>query len=87
MHLWVSTVIVIVVVIFSFTLEMKSVKVELMAILVYCNILTLDAEKQDAINLFLGNYIAQDGKPPLWELSSDYHLHNEDPRQRTKRRQ
>ncbi|CAO3675791.1 unnamed protein product [Umbelopsis ramanniana] len=46
----------------------------------------VDAEKQDAINLFLGNYISQDGKPPLWELSSDYHLHNEDPRQRTKRR-
>lgn len=46
-----------------------------------------DAEKQDAINLFLGNYVPEEGKPPLWELSSDYHLHNEDPRMRTKRRQ
>ncbi|GAB5587403.1 phosphatidylinositol-3 [Umbelopsis nana] len=46
----------------------------------------VDAEKQDAINLFLGNYVPEEGKPPLWELSSDYHLHNEDPRMRTKRR-
>jgi hypothetical protein len=46
-----------------------------------------DAEKQDAINLFLGNYIPEEGLPPLWELSSDYHLHNEDPRNRSKRRQ
>lgn len=46
-----------------------------------------DAEKQDAINLFLGNYIPEEGRVPLWELSSDYHLHNEDPRNRTKRRQ
>eukprot|EP00850_Spirogloea_muscicola_P018409 SM000168S02608 [mRNA] locus=s168:133636:139322:- [translate_table: standard] len=40
----------------------------------YSNAYT-DAEKQDAINLFLGNYIPQDGKPSLWELDSDYHLH------------
>ncbi|CAM0140332.1 unnamed protein product, partial [Umbelopsis sp. WA50703] len=46
----------------------------------------VDAEKQDAINLFLGNYIPEEGLPPLWELSSDYHLHNEDPRNRSKRR-
>eukprot|EP00850_Spirogloea_muscicola_P023326 SM000347S13000 [mRNA] locus=s347:78024:83650:- [translate_table: standard] len=40
----------------------------------YSNAYT-DAEKQDAINLFLGNYIPQEGKPSLWELDSDYHLH------------
>lgn len=34
-----------------------------------------DPEKQDAINLFLGNFIpCQDG-PALWELGSDYFMH------------
>ncbi|KAG0336490.1 phosphatidylinositol-3,5-bisphosphate 5-phosphatase, partial [Podila humilis] len=36
----------------------------------------VDAEKQDAMNLFLGNYIVQSGQPALWELPGDYHLHN-----------
>ncbi|KAG0228051.1 phosphatidylinositol-3,5-bisphosphate 5-phosphatase [Mortierella sp. GBA43] len=37
----------------------------------------VDAEKQDAMNLFLGNYRARKGVgPALWELPSDYHLHN-----------
>src|SRR5689334_16690764 len=37
----------------------------------------LDAEKQDAMNLFLGNYRVQKGTgPALWELPGDYHLHN-----------
>ncbi|KAI7860657.1 SacI homology domain-containing protein [Circinella umbellata] len=45
-----------------------------------------DADKQDAINLFLGNFVTEDGQPMLWELNSDYHLHNQDPRiQPTKR--
>ncbi|KAI8086042.1 polyphosphoinositide phosphatase [Halteromyces radiatus] len=39
-----------------------------------------DADKQDAINLFLGNFVTKDGQPMLWELNSDYHLHNQDPR-------
>lgn len=39
-----------------------------------------DADKQDAINLFLGNFVSEDGQPMLWELNSDYHLHNQDPR-------
>lgn len=39
-----------------------------------------DADKQDAINLFLGNFVTEDGQPMLWELHSDYHLHNQDPR-------
>eukprot|EP01018_Ginkgo_biloba_P039449 Gb_30553 [translate_table: standard] len=33
----------------------------------------LDAEKQDAINVFLGHFQPQHGKPALWELDSDQH--------------
>ncbi|XP_024973436.1 phosphoinositide phosphatase SAC2-like isoform X1 [Cynara cardunculus var. scolymus] len=33
----------------------------------------MDAEKQDAINVFLGHYQPQLGKPALWELDSDQH--------------
>ncbi|KAI3773268.1 hypothetical protein L1987_47793 [Smallanthus sonchifolius] len=35
----------------------------------------MDAEKQDAINVFLGHYQPQHGRPALWELDSDQH-HN-----------
>ncbi|ORX58769.1 hypothetical protein DM01DRAFT_1333388 [Hesseltinella vesiculosa] len=45
-----------------------------------------DGEKQDAINLFLGNFVTKDGQPMLWELNSDYHLHNQDPRIKAPRR-
>ncbi|XP_021691278.2 phosphoinositide phosphatase SAC3 isoform X2 [Hevea brasiliensis] len=31
----------------------------------------MDAEKQDAINVFLGHFLPQLGKPALWELNSD----------------
>ncbi|KAF9578141.1 phosphatidylinositol-3,5-bisphosphate 5-phosphatase, partial [Lunasporangiospora selenospora] len=34
------------------------------------------AEKQDSMNLFLGNYIVRSGQPALWELPGDHHLHN-----------
>lgn len=34
-----------------------------------------DAEKQQAMNLFLGNFVPQPGKPAVWELGSDKHLH------------
>ncbi|CAM6086971.1 unnamed protein product [Calypogeia fissa] len=40
----------------------------------YSNTYT-DGEKQDAINLFLGHFQPQDGKPALWDLDSDYYLH------------
>ncbi|KAJ1658606.1 phosphatidylinositol-3,5-bisphosphate 5-phosphatase [Dispira simplex] len=40
----------------------------------------IDSEKQDAINLFLGNFVSRTGEPTLWELSTDYFLHNRDPR-------
>ncbi|XVF48829.1 hypothetical protein PTKIN_Ptkin03bG0219800 [Pterospermum kingtungense] len=33
----------------------------------------MDAEKQDAINVFLGHFQPQPGKPALWELRSDQH--------------
>ncbi|XP_044463906.1 phosphoinositide phosphatase SAC3-like isoform X2 [Mangifera indica] len=33
----------------------------------------MDAEKQDAINVFLGHFRPQQGKPALWELDSDQH--------------
>ncbi|KAF9201302.1 phosphatidylinositol-3,5-bisphosphate 5-phosphatase [Haplosporangium sp. Z 27] len=37
----------------------------------------VDAEKQDAMNLFLGNYRVRKGAgPALWELPGDHHLHN-----------
>ncbi|KAJ6792824.1 phosphoinositide phosphatase SAC2-like [Iris pallida] len=39
----------------------------------YYNNAYMDAEKQEAINLFLGYFQPQLGKPALWELSSDEH--------------
>ncbi|KAE9609949.1 putative SAC domain-containing protein [Lupinus albus] len=33
----------------------------------------MDAVKQDAINVFLGHFQPQQGKPALWELGSDQH--------------
>ncbi|PSK53085.1 Polyphosphoinositide phosphatase [Elsinoe australis] len=40
----------------------------------------LDSQRQEAYNLFLGNYIYTQGQPMLWELSSDYYLHHSDPK-------
>ncbi|XP_024519618.1 phosphoinositide phosphatase SAC1 [Selaginella moellendorffii] len=40
----------------------------------YSNTYT-DGEKQDAMNLFLGYFQPQEGKPALWDLDSDYYLH------------
>lgn len=36
----------------------------------------VDSQRQDAINLFLGNYVWEQGKPVLWEYATDYYLHN-----------
>ncbi|GFZ04316.1 phosphoinositide phosphatase family protein [Actinidia rufa] len=33
----------------------------------------MDAEKQDAINVFLGHFQPHQGKPALWEMDSDQH--------------
>ncbi|TMW66258.1 hypothetical protein Poli38472_004023 [Pythium oligandrum] len=41
----------------------------------YSNSFT-DMAKQDAINIFLGHFVPKEGEPPLWELESDYYLHN-----------
>jgi hypothetical protein len=40
----------------------------------------LDSQRQEAYNLFLGNYIFTQGQPMLWDLPTDYYLHHEDPR-------
>ena len=37
----------------------------------------IDSQRQDAINLFLGNYIWKEDEPPIWELNTDFYLHNE----------
>lgn len=46
----------------------------------YSNSFT-DAEKQDAINLFLGYYkiSSTPGSNHLWDLKTDYYLHNDEP--------
>lgn len=36
----------------------------------------MDLIRQEAINLFLGNYIYDPNKPKLWELQNDFYLHN-----------
>ena len=38
--------------------------------------LFLDADKQNAINLFLGVYKPGKSVIPIWELLTDYYLHN-----------
>lgn len=35
-----------------------------------------DQEKQHTINLFLGLFIPEEGKPQIWELFTDYYLHH-----------
>ena len=40
----------------------------------------LDSQRQEAYNLFLGNYILTQGQPMLWDLASDYYLHHTNPR-------
>ncbi|ESO98034.1 hypothetical protein LOTGIDRAFT_143268 [Lottia gigantea] len=35
-----------------------------------------DLEKQQAINLFLGIFVPQEDKANIWELTTDYYLHN-----------
>lgn len=47
----------------------------------YSNSFT-DAEKQDAINLFLGNFIPKVSRQNLWDLPTDFYLHNNHPTRR-----
>lgn len=37
----------------------------------------MDAQRQDAINLFLGNYVWKEDQPSLWEMNTDHYLHND----------
>ncbi|KAL5009502.1 hypothetical protein ScPMuIL_011807 [Solemya velum] len=37
-----------------------------------------DLEKQQAINVFLGVFKPKEGKPNIWELPTDYYLHNKE---------
>ncbi|MCJ1288222.1 phosphatidylinositol-3,5-bisphosphate 5-phosphatase [Xylographa opegraphella] len=46
----------------------------------YYNNSFLDGQRQEAYNLFLGNYTFTQGQPMLWDLSTDYYLHHSDPR-------
>ena len=46
----------------------------------YYNNSFLDNQRQEAYNLFLGNYIFTQGQPMLWDLVTDYYLHHENPR-------
>lgn len=39
-----------------------------------------DRQRQEAYNLFLGNYTFMHGQPLLWDLTTDYYLHHADPR-------
>ncbi|KAF4952644.1 hypothetical protein FGADI_6534 [Fusarium gaditjirri] len=47
----------------------------------YYNNSFLDSQRQEAYNLFLGNYIFTQGQPMLWDLATDYYLHHADPRE------
>ena len=46
----------------------------------YYNNSFLDKQRQEAYNLFLGNYVYISGQPMLWDLTTDYYLHHTDPR-------
>ncbi|KAF3163708.1 phosphatidylinositol-3,5-bisphosphate 5-phosphatase [Orbilia oligospora] len=52
----------------------------------YYNNSFMDAQRQEAINLFLGNYIFAKGQPMLWDLETDYYLHHADPRMEKNKR-
>ena len=52
----------------------------------YYNNSFLDSQRQEAYNLFLGNYIFTQGQPMLWDLATDYYLHHSDPRAWSRKR-
>ncbi|XP_014233608.1 polyphosphoinositide phosphatase isoform X2 [Trichogramma pretiosum] len=35
-----------------------------------------DQEKQQAINLFLGLFVPEEGRSPIWEVPTDYYIHH-----------
>lgn len=38
-----------------------------------------DSEKQHTINIFLGIFIPDRTKPPIWDMQTDYYLHQQFP--------
>ena len=46
----------------------------------YYNNSFMDRQRQEAYNLFLGNYTFAQGEPMLWDLATDYYLHHADPK-------
>lgn len=46
----------------------------------YYNNSLFDGQRQEAYNLFLGNYKYEPSQPLLWDLSTDYYLHHAHPR-------
>ncbi|KAJ9155115.1 Polyphosphoinositide phosphatase [Pleurostoma richardsiae] len=52
----------------------------------YYNNSFMDGQRQEAYNLFLGNYIFAQGQPMLWDLATDYYLHHADPRSWSEKR-
>ncbi|KAI9725233.1 MAG: phosphatidylinositol-3,5-bisphosphate 5-phosphatase [Chrysothrix sp. TS-e1954] len=46
----------------------------------------LDNQRQEAYNLFLGNYVYASGQPMLWDLQNDYYLHHTAPQNKLQRR-
>lgn len=46
----------------------------------YYNNSFLDSQRQEAYNLFLGNYVYRAGQPLLWDIATDYYLHHTNPR-------
>ncbi|PTB80813.1 hypothetical protein M440DRAFT_1389014 [Trichoderma longibrachiatum ATCC 18648] len=51
----------------------------------YYNNSFLDSQRQEAYNLFLGNYIFTQGQPMLWDLPTDYYLHHANPKEWTEK--
>ncbi|XP_043270839.1 polyphosphoinositide phosphatase isoform X2 [Venturia canescens] len=45
-----------------------------------------DQEKQHTMNLFLGLFIPDESKPPIWEMVTDYYLHHKPACQYTRRK-
>ena len=46
----------------------------------YYNNSFMDSQRQEAYNLFLGNYVWNEEGPMLWDLTTDYYLHHAHPR-------
>ena len=62
---------------FNYTFYLRSQRKELLtSIRRYYNNAVTDRLRQDAMNLFLGYHIPFRHTVHLWDMESDYHLHN-----------